>query len=146
MGGQPEKKERNREIWLRYCTGETLAQIGEAYGISAVAVHGIVGRFKRGLGPDDKADLLKDMLAETQRNREVLAEIRDSPKPAFSVKGEVLRDDFGDVVPDNRTRIEAVREIGNQQTHLAKVLGLNAPDHQVVDTTVKYEIGGYEDL
>ena len=141
-----QKTERNAEIYRRYVQdGVTMMQLAADYGVSFATIQQIIGRRKRALGPSVRADMVADFVREIQENRVRLADLRDAElPPAFSVKGDLLRDENGNVVRDATPMLAATRELANQQAHAAKMLGLNAPEKAVVDSTVRYVIEGVD--
>lgn len=140
-----EKTERNAEIWRRFSAGERQADLAEEFGVVPQAIAAIVARERAKLGPSDRAAMIADFVREAQRNREVLAGIRDADAPpAFSVKGDLLLDENGQPVRDVTSHLAATRELANQQAHTAKLLGLNAPDRVQQDTTVHFTIEGVD--
>lgn len=146
MPGLPEKTERNKEIWLRHCNGESQASLCEEYGLSRPTLANIVRRERMRAKIENKEELVVDLVAELERNREVLAEIRDEDSPPeFDIRGTVLRDDDGTVVRSRANKMAATKEMANQIAHMSKLLGLNAPDRQIVDQTVRYEFAGDDD-
>lgn len=140
-----EKTERNAEIWRRFSAGERQADLAEEFGITQQAIAHIVARARAKIGPADRAAMIADFVRETQASREFLAEVRNAPPPpAFSVKGDLLRDERGETVKDITSQLAASRELVNQQAHIAKLLGLNAPDRVQQDTTVHFTIEGVD--
>jgi len=138
--------ERNAEIWRRYQAGETLAELGVAYGVSTARIQQIVTSARRTGGYEKLQEWRDDLVRTMQDNAVALVEIRDAPLPtAHANNGAALFDpETGEVVRDVTPRIAAIDRLGQYQRDLAKLLGLNAPDKAVVDSTLHYIVEGVD--
>lgn len=141
-----EKTERNEEIWRRYQAGETMRQIAAVFGISPSMVQGVVARYRRNEGYEKLAAWRDDLVRQSLEDAEVLAEVRDADPPiAFASNGNPLFDpETGRYIKDAGPKMAATDRLAAHRRDLAKLLGLNAPDKAVVDTTVHYVVEGVD--
>lgn len=141
---------RDMEIYERHIRGETLAKLGDEYGITMSRVSQICAEVRRTLPERSREDLVAASLDQLEFLREKVIEMvgmRGAPVTAGQL-GEILHDEDGEVVRDYSLRIKAVAEAHRLNQTFARRLGLDAPTESVVKASVQYEVVGLnpEDL
>jgi hypothetical protein len=94
-----ELEARNTAMYKMHAQGKTLQYIADQFGISRQAVAKIIARYgAMGISDDESRTLQRAQLEYLQS--EMIAIVSNGPAPAVNVKGEIIYDEFGEMVKD----------------------------------------------
>lgn len=136
---------RNGDIWRAYITGRNQEWIGQHFGISQQRVSQILTAVRDAL-PDDERDEWRLIAIQTlwEVHADLVDLVRAPLPPAFSQRGEILRNEDEAVVHDAANRLAAVGQLLRLQERMGRTLGTDAPERFEGTATVNYTVNGVE--
>jgi len=139
---------RDAELYRRWAVyGWTQAKIAEHFGLSLDGVNDGIRRYREGLDPADKREMIDasiELLKEVNARALEIADMAGAPV-AVGKDGTVLVDpDTGLVVRDYSLRLRALETAMKASNDMAKRLGLDAASKVESTATVRYELAGVD--
>lgn len=118
---------RNGKIWRDYCAGATQEALAEEHSLAQSRISQIIAQVRDSIPEEEIEERKKRHLGVLdEMSRLMYDQALAQPAPAFSPKGDILRDEDGDVVRDTGARMAAVDRLGRLLERQAKLLGMDA--------------------
>lgn len=121
----PGQADRNWEIWDLYAQGFSQREIARRFNLTQGRVSGIIKDIRSQLPEETKQDWRKRELTFLDTMRKDMMELVKKPlPPATNSKGELLRDEDGEIIRDATGRLAAYDRALNTHAKLVQMLGL----------------------
>lgn len=131
-------EDRDWTIWREYGLGASQTVLARRHGISQVRVSQIIAA-KRAEIPDQTKEQVYDQEIQILRGLrdEMMALAAGEAVPAFDQRGNILRDERGQVVMDHSGRTAAIDRLLKINERMAKMTGVEAPTRSSVEVSVQ---------